>query len=601
MADRIISSTLIAFSLCVIPLIAQADGIETLGDPSIPIASGSGVVAAGTGLLSQPGTINIEVPAGAQVQQVLLYWQGFNYRSDLASGSSATLNPGGVVNGTLIGHGAGGIFSGIRSYTYRADITALGIINPGPNSISVSNVNFTYASNGAGIMVIYDDGSGLAPYLLKDGHDYAFQVNPSDPHKWMVPQLYTFDPAPVQRSASLYMFFSSVAGASSGGGSLRPTSIEVTIGGAPPVVYSNYLNSSDGDEWDTLVLPVEIPAGVDSLTVQAFSRNDGSSLTLCLPASFVWNASGLFIADAAPDCQIGGPYSSACQGYITEIQLDGGASSDPEGLPLSYFWQTDCQDAAFSNMCVNNPVLSLAIPGSGQEQQCNVSLEVSDGVNTRQCQTTVSAGACPVDCLGVPNGTAVYDINGVCCLPSDLDQCGVCFGKDECVEPPCFDIDVSSELTILSQTAKAQYNLLKTMLRRYKRSSCGKSAQAKRFIRRSQKEAAKLFQESSAVVLEFPAVVTVCDASAECIKVDYTLNIKTVESNSAKLSKMTRTAVTRRYACLSGGVCSDSASACLQRIRERMRQRRVDIRKAAELNSSLKIRIEKVPVINNIC
>ena len=40
-----------------------ADGTETLGPPSISIASGSGIVAAGAGLnYVQPGIINLDVP-----------------------------------------------------------------------------------------------------------------------------------------------------------------------------------------------------------------------------------------------------------------------------------------------------------------------------------------------------------------------------------------------------------------------------------------------------------------------------------------------------------------------------------------------------------
>ena len=54
-----------------------ADATEELGPPSISIAQGTGIVAAGTGLVVQPGTIEIEVPAGAAINQVLLYWEGF--------------------------------------------------------------------------------------------------------------------------------------------------------------------------------------------------------------------------------------------------------------------------------------------------------------------------------------------------------------------------------------------------------------------------------------------------------------------------------------------------------------------------------------------
>ena len=52
--------------------LVAGDGTETLGTPSIPIADGSEVITAGTGLLTQPGIIDIAIPAGTTVEQVLL-------------------------------------------------------------------------------------------------------------------------------------------------------------------------------------------------------------------------------------------------------------------------------------------------------------------------------------------------------------------------------------------------------------------------------------------------------------------------------------------------------------------------------------------------
>ena len=59
---------------------ALADGTETLGPPSIPIASGSGIVAAGTGMVGQPGTIDIAVPAGATQSGITLLGRPDEYR-----------------------------------------------------------------------------------------------------------------------------------------------------------------------------------------------------------------------------------------------------------------------------------------------------------------------------------------------------------------------------------------------------------------------------------------------------------------------------------------------------------------------------------------
>jgi hypothetical protein len=53
-----------------------ADGTETLGSASVAIASGTGTVAARTGMETGSGTIDFTVPAGATVKQVLLYWAG---------------------------------------------------------------------------------------------------------------------------------------------------------------------------------------------------------------------------------------------------------------------------------------------------------------------------------------------------------------------------------------------------------------------------------------------------------------------------------------------------------------------------------------------
>ena len=56
---------------------AFADGTDTLGDPSIKIEPGSGVVAAGVGMVYiSEGDINVYVPHGAAIKQVLLYWEG---------------------------------------------------------------------------------------------------------------------------------------------------------------------------------------------------------------------------------------------------------------------------------------------------------------------------------------------------------------------------------------------------------------------------------------------------------------------------------------------------------------------------------------------
>ncbi|MHC4195700.1 MAG: hypothetical protein ACYSQZ_07125, partial [Planctomycetota bacterium] len=152
-----------------------ADGTEVLGPPSIATASGSGIVAAGTGLNWQPGTITIDVPSGAIVNQVLLYWYGRG-NADGVTGDDTIVVDGNLVMGTLIGESLGLPYP--PSQVYRADITNLGLISAGSNSLTVNGLDFTFNNNGAGVIVIFDDGSGAADIQIRDGHDFAAGKHP---------------------------------------------------------------------------------------------------------------------------------------------------------------------------------------------------------------------------------------------------------------------------------------------------------------------------------------------------------------------------------------------------------------------------------------
>lgn len=266
-----------------------ADGTEILDSPSIPIASGTGVTAAGTGLtVFQPGTININIPSASDVIQVLLYWQGTS--SSIIGDNSITVQGIDII-GSLIG---GPVVPGAAHsfFTYRADITNLGLISSGANSISVGGLDFDVVSNGAGILVILDDGSTLAEIDIRDGQDVAYIYAAELITTKTEPQTFTFASSTNDRTANLSMFFSSVSGPYSGGG-FRPSSIEITVNGVTNII-SNLLDSSDGAEWDTVNLDLFIPAGASSLTVQAFSRDDlGTGQT---PASLFWLTASLSIS-----------------------------------------------------------------------------------------------------------------------------------------------------------------------------------------------------------------------------------------------------------------------------------------------------------------
>src|SRR5688572_26625434 len=99
---RTVKVLLGASSLALLGIVALvADGTEQLGPASIPIAAGTGMVSAGTGMNVQPSQITVEVPEGATVNQVVLYWEGF--MAEDVAGDDTIVVSGNSVTGALIG------------------------------------------------------------------------------------------------------------------------------------------------------------------------------------------------------------------------------------------------------------------------------------------------------------------------------------------------------------------------------------------------------------------------------------------------------------------------------------------------------------------
>ncbi|GEM_PF-1597043 len=264
---------------------------ESLGPASdLTLASGSGCAVGGVGLFTQPGRMTVNVPAGAAVRQALLYWEGQHSAPD--NGDNTIRLNGVEITGDVVG-GPTLFFLAYdgEHYTtsYRADITGLGMVGPGMNTFAVDGLSFGFdppRNNGAGMFVIYDDGSGLHDIQVMDGNDCAYRYF-APPLDATVPQTFTFAPASASRMANLSLFVGSVSD-----GRPRPNAIDITTGGVTTRLV-NALSSAQGLEWDALTLPFTVPAGASDLTVQLFSHDDGSgnqpasltwvTVTLCLP------------------------------------------------------------------------------------------------------------------------------------------------------------------------------------------------------------------------------------------------------------------------------------------------------------------------------
>jgi hypothetical protein len=105
-------------------------------------------------------------------------------------------------------------------------------------------------------------------------------------------------------------------------------------------------------------------------------------------------------ANRPPVCDANGPYLAECQGATTDVTLDGSASFDPDGDPLSFDWSGGFEGGTAIGV---NP--TVAFPGTGS---FDVDLEVSDGMLTATCNAPVTV----VDTTAPDVTAALIRLNG---------------------------------------------------------------------------------------------------------------------------------------------------------------------------------------------
>lgn len=274
---------------------------ETLGDQGM-LDAGSGLVVEGTGMVTQPAMIDLNVPGS--VVQVLLYWSGGTNSGD-HTGDNTIVIEGIEVTGDLIG-GPAYFFSDVYFSAYRADITGLGLVVEGANSLTLSGMEFIHTQyeedNGAALVVVYDDGT-TSELSIRDGIDLAF-FNFPEPRQTTVPQTFTFAAEDMERTGYLSVVAGSVL-------ENRPNEIKVTIGGVE-THFNDILGSTDGADYDAITLPITIPAGATEMTVQAISTVSQDPLG----ASIAWIVAALDVPVTPPDEEYG-----ECDGKVTELTV----------------------------------------------------------------------------------------------------------------------------------------------------------------------------------------------------------------------------------------------------------------------------------------
>jgi hypothetical protein len=415
-------------------LLANNVNTEALGDPGIPIAAGSGIVIGGTGLTTQPGTIDLNVPG--TVMQALLYWSGGD-PTDPFEGDDTIIVNGGDVTGELIG-GPTPFYGSYQFLAFRADITPM--VSTGPNSFTIEGMDFDPAgneNNGAGLLVIYDDGT-QADIAVRDGLDMAF-FDFSPTLDATVPQTFNYTAAGNSRVANLVVFAGSV-------GASRPNEIKVTIEGVDQSFF-NEMSSTDGPLWDSISLPITIPAGADDLTVELISTESRNPLG----ASMSWVTGALsvpFEEEPPPEScrvtggckdtfsrdrdgtdtytcggQAGAPIASQPQpwGEWTHTQKNGpsgsftfhaGTASAPPGTEIDWI---GCMDPGWCRQARPAPAKQIDFAGVGTfKNMRDVPASISDHATVRE---TFHWFEVNIDDLGEPGRAGKVDPPAPMCDP----------------------------------------------------------------------------------------------------------------------------------------------------------------------------------------
>ncbi len=268
------------------------------------------VVNTGVGVRDTGGTGTMsDVTVTGQVQKAWLYWVGSNVpHSDILKDPVVTLtrsgSPGQSVTADVtaivefeVPWQPGNYYWDANHIAYWADVTDLVATGTWDYTISDFVMDKTH---GAGLQIVYADDSLPAQNVsIFQGHDYAFAgwQNAGELSRTWVTS-YTFAPAAYDRVLDAAFL---VAG---GEGTDRPDQlwydvgthvteadlpVELITNNTGTVLDTNPLEGLDGNEWDTVIKSVLIPAGA---TYAAFQFQSGGGTGTGRPSeSFSWVAS----------------------------------------------------------------------------------------------------------------------------------------------------------------------------------------------------------------------------------------------------------------------------------------------------------------------
>lgn len=177
---------------------------------------------------------------------------------------------------------------------FVADVTQL--IQPGDFTYSISDFDMD-AEFGVGLQIVYEDDQSGADVTIYQGHDFAFRnwADAGELNRTYVLH-HTFEPVDFDRELTATFF---VGGAADDDrtdqlwfetGAVQDKALlpeELTFGNPNSLVINTHpLDGTDGNEWDTVVATVMIPAGSNFAAFQF--ESGGGTGTNPLPESFSW-------------------------------------------------------------------------------------------------------------------------------------------------------------------------------------------------------------------------------------------------------------------------------------------------------------------------
>jgi hypothetical protein len=303
---------LIAAGLLLLPAILPATPLEPFIDLQQKgltlISTGAGTEGMGAGSRTLTVTIN------GTVRFALLYWAGRQRPCDEdGSGNCITtftdfplpyrdqeiIFNGTSISGTIIGTEAQPVSGGgpILNIGYFADVTSLvSAAGPGTHGFTVSDGNLAnnlWRWNGVSLVVGYIDPADPNTHrvLVWDGLDFAFGIDPTPgDNRVTAPANFNHGMNMSARMADVHL--------GSGDGTVgRPDRIDISNN--PSIV--NGLDIDEGEAWDNDVLPISIPAGVGTTTVQLVSAPNTN------PDSMLWIYAALRVRQldtAKPTCPL---------------------------------------------------------------------------------------------------------------------------------------------------------------------------------------------------------------------------------------------------------------------------------------------------------